>query len=106
LVDGARGIEGVAALVDVRELHGGPDGERAAVGGLGPGDHAEQGGLAGTVRADDADDARSGQLERQVFDEEAVAIALAEVLGLDDDVAETVAGRDRYLEAIGAAVGG
>src|SRR3546814_3459669 len=50
--------EGVAALVDIAELHGVADAQAAAVGLLLAGDHAEQRGLAGAVGADDADEAR------------------------------------------------
>src|ERR1044071_10404091 len=42
----------IAALVHVSGLHGVADPERAAVGLLLAGDHAEQRGLAGAVRAD------------------------------------------------------
>jgi hypothetical protein len=56
----------------------------AAVGLLLAGDHAEQGGLAGAVGADDADDAGRGQREAEVLDEEPVAEALGDVLELDD----------------------
>ena len=41
------------------------------------GEHAEQRRLAGAVGADDADDAGRRQRERQVLDEEPVAVALA-----------------------------
>ena len=76
------------------------------VGRLLPGEHAEQRGLAGAVRADDADDAGAGQREGQVVDEQAVAVALGEVLDLDHLVAEAGPGRDGDLEAVaGAGVG-
>jgi hypothetical protein len=58
--------------------------DRAGVGLLLAGDHAEQRGLAGAVRADDADDAAGRQLERQVLDQQPVAEALVQALGLDD----------------------
>ena len=38
--------------------------------------------------ADDADDAAARQLEVEVLDQQVVAVALAQVLGLDHDVAE------------------
>jgi hypothetical protein len=44
------------------------------------GDHPEQRRLAGAVRADDADNAARRQLERQVVDQQPVAIALLRCL--------------------------
>ena len=73
------------------------------VGRLLPGEHPEQRGLAGAVRADDADDAGAGQGERQVVDEEPVAVALRQVLHLDHLVAEAGPGRDGDLEPVAAA---
>src|SRR5690606_31338743 len=81
LPDGLPGIERVAALVDIRELHRGPDLERAAVGlGL-AGDHAQQRGLACPIRTDDAYDAAARQPEREILEEELVAECPAPVLG-------------------------
>ena len=81
----------VAALIDVGELHRLADPQRAAVGLLLAGDHAEQRGLARAVGTDHAHDAAAGQLERQIVDEQPVAVALAEVIGLDHDVAQAAA---------------
>ncbi len=67
------------ALVDIAELHRLADLERAAIGLVLAGDHAEQRRLAGAVRADDADDAARRQAEGEVFDQQAVAIALVEM---------------------------
>ena len=61
-------------------------------------DHAEQRRLAGAVRADDPDDPRPRKLERQVLDQQPVAVALAQVLDLDDLLAEARPGRDDDLE--------
>ncbi len=72
-------VERVARLVDVGELHGVTQLERAGVGGLLAGDHAKQRGLAGAVGADHADDAGAGQLEVQVLDQQALAESLAQV---------------------------
>ena len=66
----------VARLVDVAELHRLADLDRAGVGLLLAGDHAEQRGLAGAVRADHADDAAGRQLEGEVVDQQVVAVAL------------------------------
>ena len=56
--------------------------------------------LAGAVRADDADDAAGRQVERQVVDQQRVAEALAQVLGLDHDVAEARPRRDVDLDLV------
>ena len=65
-----------------------------------PRDHAEQGRLAGAVRADDADDAPGRQREVEVLDQQAIAVALAQILGLDHHVAEPFSGRDVDLDAV------
>src|SRR5688572_8070111 len=77
------GLERVARLVDVAELDALTDLDGAVVRRVLAGDHAEQGGLTGAVRADDADDAAGRQLEGEIVDEEQVAIAFRQVLGVD-----------------------
>ena len=57
------GVQRVARLVDVGELDRLAEAQRAAVGLLLAGDHAEQRRLAGAVGADDADDAAARQRE-------------------------------------------
>src|SRR5262249_60281763 len=81
-------FEGVTALVDVGELHAVAEPQRPAVGRVLTDDHAEERRLAGAIRADDADDAAARQLEGEVVDEQAIAEGLADLRGLDDDVAE------------------
>ena len=92
-------VQAVAALVDISHLDAVADAQRAAIGLLAAGEHAEQGGLAGAVGADDTDDAAGRQLERQVIDQQAVAKTLAQMLGLDHHVAQPRTGRngDRHL---------
>src|SRR5689334_4808154 len=107
-------VERVATLVDVRELHGRADAQRAGVGGVlggrtagrGGDDHPEQRGLARAVGPDDTDDAPGRQREREVVDEEAVAEPLREVLGLDHEVTEARPRRDGDDELLGPAVRG
>src|SRR5207249_6247792 len=70
LPDRLLGVEGVAALVHVGELHGLTDPERARVGLLLADDHPEQRRLARAVRPDDTDDPATGELEREVVDEQ------------------------------------
>ena len=81
-----------------------PTCDRAGVGRLLADEHPEQRRLAGAVGADDPDDARPRQRERQVLDEQPVAVALAQALDLDDRVAEARPGRDRDLELACAAL--
>ena len=100
LPDGVRRSEIGARLVDVGELHGVADAQHPTVRALLAGDHPEERRLAGAVRADHADDAGGRQRERQVLDEQPVAEALLDALGLDDDVAEPRAGRDVDLDLV------
>src|SRR5438270_5870303 len=105
LPDAARGVERVAALGDVRELHGLADPERPSVGLLLAGDEAEERRLPGPVRPDDPDDPAARQREGEVLEEELVAVRLAQPPRLDHDVAESRARRDRDLELALALVG-
>ncbi len=89
-------IEG-AVLVDVGELDRVADLETARIGLLLAGDHAEQGGLAGAVGADHADDAAGRQHEVHLLVEQPVAVALGDIPGLDDDAAEPRSRRDVNL---------
>ena len=70
------------------------------VGLLGAGDHPHQRRLAGAVGADHADDPAARELERQVVDQQAVAVGLAQAVGLDDHVAEARPGRDVDLDLV------
>ena len=56
-------------------------------------DHAKQSGLPGAVGADNANDPAARQVEAEVFHQEVLAIALADILGPDDQVAEVRTGR-------------
>ena len=105
LEDGLVALEVVAALVDVAELHGVADDDAPAVGRLLADDHPEQRRLAGSVGADDADDPGLRQRERQAIDQDLVAVRLAQVLDLDDGVAEAGTGRDGDLELAGLVLG-
>src|SRR3984957_8507966 len=59
-------VERIARLVDIAEMHRIADFDRAAVGLFRPGDHAEQRGLAGAIRPDNADDTARRQLEGEI----------------------------------------
>ena len=60
-------------------------------------EHPEQRGLARAVGADHSDDPAAGQRERQVLDEQPIAVALRQVLGLDHLVTQAGSGRDGDL---------
>ena len=84
----------VARLVDIAEMHRLADLDGAAVGLFLPGDHAEQRGLAGAVRADDADDAAWRQLEGEIVDQQIVAKTFAQMIEVDDVLAEPLGDRE------------
>src|SRR5262245_22352602 len=69
------------------------------------GDHAEQRGLAGAVRADHADDAAGRQLEGEIVDQQVVAETLLEVLEVDDVLPEPLGYRDDDLRGLRLLVG-
>src|SRR5688500_183448 len=87
----------LARLVDDREVHGVADLHLARVGLLLAGDHAEERRLARAVRADDADDRARRDDERQVVDEEPVAVPLRDALELDHFVAQALGDGDEDL---------
>src|SRR5690349_18470495 len=90
-------VQRVAALIDVGELHRVTGADRAGAGFFLAGHHAEQRRFAGAVRADDADDAAGRQTEGHVLEQHAVAERLADLVSLDDEIAEPGAGRDVNL---------
>src|SRR5690606_11775388 len=98
--------ETVARLVDIAELYALADGDGSAVGLFLPGDHAEEGGLAGAVRADDADNAAGRQLEGEVVDQQAIAEALRQPLEIHDVVTEPLGDGNDDLRRTGRLVGG
>ena len=99
-------VERVARLVDITQLHRLADADRAAIGLFLADDHAEQRGFAGAVRPDDADDAARRQAEAEIVDQQLVAEAFRQSLGLDDDAAETRAGRNGDLRLAGLLAAG
>src|SRR5271169_1446341 len=93
-------VERVARLIDIAKMHRLADLDRAFVGLLLLGDHAEQSGLAGAIRADDADNAASRQLEGEIVDQQIVAEALGEVGEVDDILAEPLGDRNDDLRGL------
>ena len=94
LPDGLAIIQVVAALVDVGEIHGFAQTQAAGIRLLLADDHAEHGGLAGAVGADDAADAAGRQIERDIVNQQGVVKALAHAFGFDHHVAQPRARRD------------
>src|SRR5262249_25391702 len=86
-------VERVAALVDVRELHGVARADRAAVGLELAGEHPEQSRLARAVRPDHADDPTGRQRERTFRERPCVGGRLPALVRLDPGVAEPRARR-------------
>src|SRR5205085_11314432 len=93
--------ERVARLVDIAELDGLADAERAAIRLFLTGNHPEQCGLAGPVRADDADDAAGRQTKIQLLDQQVVAEAFSHLVRLDDEIAEPRPRRQHDLRGFG-----
>ena len=60
-------LQMIAALVDIAEMHGVTDADRTGIRLFLTGDHLEQRGLTGAVRADNADNAARRQLEGRGF---------------------------------------
>ena len=94
LEDRVRRRQGVAVLIDVGNLHALPDRELAIIGCFLADDHAEERGLPRAVRADHADDAALGQVERQVVEQQVVAVGFFQPFGPHHQVAEHGAGGD------------
>src|SRR5205823_7949791 len=89
--------ERLARLVDDRELYRRPDDDLAAVGLLLAADHLEERCLAGAVRPDDADDRAGRNRERQLVDQQPLAVAFAHIAKLDDRIAEPLGDRNENL---------
>src|SRR3954468_6786642 len=94
-------VERVAGLIDIAEMHGLADLDRALVRLLLPDDHAEQRGLARYVRTNHADDAARWQLEGEVVDQQVVAERLGETLEIDHVLTEPLGHRDDDLRGLG-----
>ena len=87
-------LERIARLVHVGQLDRLAQLHFARIGLLAAGQHAKQRGLARAVGADDADDSAGRHLEAEVVDQQAVAIGLADIVELDDFIAQAVAHRN------------
>src|SRR5437016_1831599 len=81
-------------------MHGIADSDAAHIRLLLPGDDAKQGGLAGAVWANHADNAAGRQFERKIVDQQIVAITLLEVVDVDDVLAKPFGDRDDDLRGL------
>src|SRR5436190_4493812 len=90
-------VEAVPGLVHVGNLDGVADADHSRIGLLETGDEPEERRLTGAVRADDPHDAAGREVEGEPVDEDAVAIALRELLGLDHEAPEPRPRWDRDL---------
>ena len=105
LPDALFAVQGVPALVDVAQLDGLADLDRAGVGPLLAGDQPEHGRLARAVRADHAQDGAGRHLEAELLEQQPVVVALRHFVEVDDDVPQPRAGRDVDLHLLAAALG-
>src|SRR5437763_10371507 len=100
LPDRVRWLERLPRLVDVRELDRLAHAQHAGIRLLLADDHPEERRLAGPIRAYDADDAAGREREGEPLEQQPVAEALGDLLGLDDHVAEPRPRRDVDLDAL------
>src|SRR6185369_17273816 len=63
-------------------------------------DHAKQRGLARAVWTNHADDSARRQREVHIVDEQVLTIAFIHMISLDNDIAESWAGRDMNLQIL------
>src|SRR5699024_7051885 len=92
-------VQMVTALVDIGQLDGLAKPHLASIGALLGDQHPEQSGLTGAVGADDTDNSPGRDLEAQIIDEQTLAIALDQVVGVDDEIAQP---RGRwYVDLVG-----
>ena len=82
-------------------MHRFADLDDAGIGLVLRSDHAEQRSLAGTVRANDANDAARRQFEGEIVDQKIVAEALSQVFEVDDVLSEPLGDRDDDLRGLG-----
>ena len=92
-------------LVEVGELHGGPQLQAAATGLAPPGDHLQQAGFAGAIGANDADPIFRAEVVTELVQQGFLAVAFphlqAELLGGDRPLAQAPGGRGQAHLALG-----
>ena len=84
-------VQSLPRLIHIGEFDAGSQANFAAIGFLDAGEHAEQGGLAGPVRPDDADDAAGRQAKTQGVDQQPIVVTFSQVLAFDDQIPQALA---------------
>ena len=97
-------VEMVATLVDIAQTYSRADIDFAAIWLLLPRDDLKQRGFTRAVRPDHPNDTARRQQEGQVFEQQLVAIGLADALELDDLAAQPLWHLDDDLRLAGRAV--
>ncbi len=87
-------IQGLSRLIHIRQLHGGAEAQFTCIGPFLIGENTEQGGFTRTVRTNDADNAAGRQVETQIVEQQFVTEGLLQSIGLNDQLAQTRAGRN------------
>ena len=82
-------VQVIARLVNIGQINGIPQLDRAGIGLFVAGDHLEQGRFTRAVGADHADDPARRQREVQLFDQQLVAHGFGQTLDLKHLVAQT-----------------
>src|SRR3982751_3715694 len=91
------GIE-LSRLIDVADLHGVAEPQRAGVRLLLPRNQLERRRLTGAVRTNHADNTAARQGEGEIVEQHGIAIGLLQAAGFHDDVAEARTGRNVDLD--------
>src|SRR5262249_27828494 len=99
-------VEMIAALVDVTEFDTVAEPDAAGVGLLRTGQHLEQGGFAGTIGTNDANNTAGRQGEGEIVDQQPVAECLGQAFDLDDHTAEAWTGGNLNLRLADLLVAG
>ena len=92
--DGLVGVQVLAALVHVGQVHGVAHLDVAGVRRFLTGEHTEQGGLTRAVGADDADNGAARHREAQIFIEQLAVELLGDAVDLEHLLAEALAWRN------------
>ena len=92
-------VQVIARLVNIGQINGIPQLDRAGIGLFMAGDHLEQGRFTRAVGADHADDPARRQREVQLFDQQLVAHGFGQTLDLKHLVAQTGTVGDNDLGA-------
>ena len=90
-------VQHVTVLIDITQFHGLTQTDRTRVRLFLSGDHAEQRGFTGPVRANNTNDPAWWQFEAEIFHQHLAVIGFAEAFGFDHDTPQARAWRDNDL---------